>query len=501
MAKRFKRTLLSTLSVAVLFLSAASVTSAEQGVELNAPSQSQSSAAVSDSQFEEQAPKFISVTGTIQEIEEYGLDGEMQLVTLETSDGSINRFVISEHTYVLDELTEGAEVVAFYDVQVPVIMIYPPQYSAVAIGLKDDNRTFKVDIFDQELVSADGSLKLLVSDDTEIINSNGDAYTGSLADRQLLVTYGASTRSIPAQTTPDQIVVFPISEEDNNGDIDEPNVDLLQPSYANVIGTIQEINEHGLDQDMQLITVETEDQNIVNLVISNQTYVDQELNIGAEVMAFYNENAPMIMIYPPQYNVEAIALVQDESSYLVDYFDADLLNYEKSLILHIGENTEIVSQDGTAYEGELAHRKLFVEYSVVLESYPAQTSPSRIVVFDEASYLENIEQKQLIVNNGPVTAPSAYLNEHDEVMVPLRAIAEALGYEVTWHGETKEVRVGIAMSLQIGKDEYVFARMAPIQLGTAPVLIDGNTYVPLSFFQEVLQADAAYVNKDAIVIH
>ena len=53
------------------------------------------------------------------------------LVTLQTSEGTVT-VVVSSDTYVISEvrLRRGMTVAAFYDAQVPVPLIYPPQYRA-----------------------------------------------------------------------------------------------------------------------------------------------------------------------------------------------------------------------------------------------------------------------------------------------------------------------------------------------------------------------------------
>ncbi|MPN40548.1 hypothetical protein SDC9_188086 [bioreactor metagenome] len=85
-------------------------------------------------------------------------------------------------------------------------------------------------------------------------------------------------------------------------------------------------------------------------------------------------------------------------------------------------------------------------------------------------------------------------------MVPLRAIAEALGYQVTWEQDTQTARLNSAISLEVGRDYYVYMRMAPIELGTAPQLKDGSVYVPLFYFRDVLKMNNAYFFENQVVI-
>jgi hypothetical protein len=66
----------------------------------------------------------------------------------------------------------------------------------------------KVDFFNYQLVSSDGSLRLNISPDTRILLENGQLFNRNPANRYLVVVYSATTRSIPAQTTPSQIIVM-----------------------------------------------------------------------------------------------------------------------------------------------------------------------------------------------------------------------------------------------------------------------------------------------------
>lgn len=56
-------------------------------------------------------------------------------------------------------------------------------------------------------VSEDNSLVLHVGDETEIVDSEGKKYTGSLDKKNLTVSYTITTMSIPPQTNPEKIVV------------------------------------------------------------------------------------------------------------------------------------------------------------------------------------------------------------------------------------------------------------------------------------------------------
>jgi hypothetical protein len=160
--------------------------------------------------------KFSSIYGTVTMIQDYlvgsdeELNGCFKLMSLLRGDGSIVNFVISPTTYFLDHVmvSIGDRVTGFYDVNVPVILIYPPQYQALIIVKNNFYENVKVDYFNNQLVSSDGQLQLNISSYTPILLQNDQPFTLNPTNRNLLVVYGTATFSIPAQTTPYKIIVL-----------------------------------------------------------------------------------------------------------------------------------------------------------------------------------------------------------------------------------------------------------------------------------------------------
>jgi hypothetical protein len=102
----------------------------------------------------------------------------------------------------------GDAVTGYYDTSVPVILIYPPQYQALVMAKVSRFQNVKADYFNSELISSDGALQLNISPSTQMILKNDQPFTGDPANRNLIVIYGATTRSIPAQTAPYKIIVL-----------------------------------------------------------------------------------------------------------------------------------------------------------------------------------------------------------------------------------------------------------------------------------------------------
>jgi len=110
---------------------------------------------------------------------------------------------------------------------------------------------------------------------------------------------------------------------------------------------------------------------------------------------------------------------------------------------------------------------------------------------------------EVVVNNVILEdAPLPFLLETengDVVMVPLRVVAAALDYGVSWNGYLRSVQLGVGIHLWIGSTEVHLGRMAPIEISVAPVIVDSLTFVPLDFFRNVL-GQTAYVFEGQVVI-
>lgn len=129
-------------------------------------------------------------------------------VSLKTENGPVN-FIVTPDTFIVDQmkLKPGMYVVMFYNATLPIPLIYPPQYQAVAVAPWYADEFVLMDYFDQNLLAVSGDLKLNLSRETSIVDANGRPFRGNLANHLLIVYYTVTTRSIPPQTTPHTIIV------------------------------------------------------------------------------------------------------------------------------------------------------------------------------------------------------------------------------------------------------------------------------------------------------
>lgn len=131
-------------------------------------------------------------------------------ISLIGNDHQTYNLVLAPDAYVLNQepIRRGDIITAFYDTMAPVPLIYPPQYQAAAVVKTHAGQFAMLDYFDQNLQNSDGTLILNRSSSTDIRLQNGQRFLGILGSQLMLVLYSATTRSIPAQTTPSQIIVF-----------------------------------------------------------------------------------------------------------------------------------------------------------------------------------------------------------------------------------------------------------------------------------------------------
>lgn len=332
---------------------------------------------------------FKSFTGTVKEIRESEREKNTTYVRLESKEGNEAYLILTKDTYYIndEEIVIGSEVTGYYDANAEMIMIYPPQYAALVVMVSNKQQNIKVDLFDTDLISADNSLKLNVSKDTKIVSKDGKPFKGDLINRKLAVFYGASTRSIPAQTNPDKVVV-----------LSEPLVpDADDNSYYGFFkGTVTKITKLKNDKDKTQITLKDKSGTEALFTISKNTYRtnDEKISVGSVVTGYYDAKVFRILIYPAQYEAEVIAVERAEHNIKVDYFDNKLTSADNMLTIKIGKNTELVYKDGTKYKGNPVKSNLVVIYDTATKSIPAQTEPVKVIVLEEKISKDNTKDKE-----------------------------------------------------------------------------------------------------------
>lgn len=159
--------------------------------------------------------RYASLDGRIIALAPYGFrngreDACTLLATVEIEAGNIVNFTINASTYVVDftTLAVGMRCTFWYRTDVPMILIYPPQYTATVVAVIRERRSVDVSFYDSRLLNEDGTLQLNLGRQTRLRAVNNQRFPGNPANHDLVVIYDFTTRSIPAQTTPQEVVVL-----------------------------------------------------------------------------------------------------------------------------------------------------------------------------------------------------------------------------------------------------------------------------------------------------
>jgi len=159
--------------------------------------------------------RFSPLEGTVTSISNFSISNNASrgcslLLTIQSYYGDAYSVILDANTYVLNQvpIRRGDSIIAFYDTMAPMPLIYPPRYNAVVIVKPDTSQYAALDTFDRNLRNSDNTLVLNRSSRTNVRTQNGQTYSGNLGNQLMLVLYSNTTRSIPAQTTPEEIVVF-----------------------------------------------------------------------------------------------------------------------------------------------------------------------------------------------------------------------------------------------------------------------------------------------------
>ncbi|WP_339254714.1 stalk domain-containing protein [Sporosarcina sp. FSL W8-0480] len=263
--------------------------------------------------------------------------------------------------------------------------------------------------------------------------------------------------------------------------------------YMKATGVITNIENR---ENARMVTVEGEEGIITNFMITNDTllfhsgkaesYGVDKLKKGMKVEGYYDKYKPMILIYPAQITPELFFVMDEEhaGSVKVAKFDETFLSLDGELKLNIGEETVLLNQQGRKIQqADLKGKELVVFYTITTRSLPPQTPPTKIIALDRL----DTETYRIVMD---IIEKDHYM-KGDVRMIPLRKVAEELGYLVLSRGEvsgailTKESE-NRSFTITRGTKSYGLNKSIR-QFAVAPELIGGNkTYVSEEFLNMLL---------------
>lgn len=328
-----------------------------------------------------------------------------------------------------------------------------------------------------------------------------------------------------------------------NGEETDVAAPVETASYISVDVTVVKTDSDvdGIIKTTTDVNNKDDQNNTVNLKITDDTLVYDnlgnkkalsDLTDGSKITVFTGSYEPTPLILPVQYTANVIIINGDkEGNVNADTYLADeegYTNAANTLNIAAADDTKIVDKDEKEYKGDLDKNDLIVFYGVSTKSIPAQTTPTKVVVLGK----NEIALKQIEAAKNATPAPTAApettvapeVTEAPQVsyaglvnvvigdknvsdvyakdnttMVPLREVAEAAGFTVTWDAENRAVILNDGVySLKIGENSYAKGKMMPLTLSAAPEIVNDLTYVPAEFFAEV--TESATVDGTSLVV-
>ncbi len=219
MKKNMNKTIAMALALTVVGSTAAYAAAGTEKAETNATTNQDVSVEQTENAQAEVETGYITNTGKVTEIENTE-DGN-KVVTIENQNGGL-RFVVSATTMIVDrvtnevitadKLTKDMQVSVVYDAMSPMGMSLPPYLGNVtAVVANADKGNVCVGMFNNELVNEKEKLQLNVEKETKVLTTLGTKMILGAEDikgKNAVVFYDATTRSIPAQTSPSLVLLL-----------------------------------------------------------------------------------------------------------------------------------------------------------------------------------------------------------------------------------------------------------------------------------------------------
>lgn len=162
--------------------------------------------------------KMIMKMATIIEI---NISGKYHKLAVKLDNDEIEHLIINDNVKVyenlnfskmeLEELDIGRRVCIYTYENTPIMLSMPPQYTPalIIVSKNEDYIGHKLDYFDENLLSLDKTIKINDAYLSHIESlSNKYLIKDLINNKQLLVFYQKSTRSIPAIVDPIKIIVL-----------------------------------------------------------------------------------------------------------------------------------------------------------------------------------------------------------------------------------------------------------------------------------------------------
>lgn len=131
----------------------------------------------------------------------------------------------------------------------------------------------------------------------------------------------------------------------------------------------------------KIYLIEDDNGTTTNFVVYPSIYIlnNEILLPGDMVTSYYDDNAPVILIYPPQYRALVMHKTRALPNIKGSYFNSQLISSDNQLKLNISTSTLMFIRNDQLFSNNLTNHNLLVIYEGTTRSIPAQTTPIKII--------------------------------------------------------------------------------------------------------------------------
>lgn len=284
---------------------------------------------------------------------------------------------------------------------------------------------------------------------------------------------------------------------------------------------VKSINEN------KQITVTIEDQTIVLNISEETIFIDSQTGIvssikdikeGDSIYIYYS--AAMTRSLPAQSSAKAVVTnVQKDKTIpkmmvVKEIMSSDkdqikILNDCEDMIVTITKENPILpykTKQIVTLDNIKVGSQIFVWYDIVAMSYPGQTTSHKTVIVGT----QEIKAPEKLQIDGKVLdlGKEKIMVKNGKVMLPLRTVSKAMGFELKWNSETNSAEIDngeVKTSVTVGVDSYYKASSkaigltAPFEYGVSPEIVDGSLYIPAELFKLLFSNENAVKIQDNIL--